>query len=161
MFQEYPRLCIKCGEPENYQEQTMDNIKLGADQMAGDGNYSLGTPENYLAFVHNREMSVKIAALRKIRKSMQQQDLYISKLPKEFQELMFDNDYANQASHQVDVLLKALFGSLYEDVAWFLYEFEAGKTPGPHLRLATGAEYVFLTDEDYFKYLEQYGKRLV
>lgn len=133
----------------------MNTIKAGAQQMAGDGGYQLSTPEKHQAFVHKRQMSTKLHALRQIRVSMQRQDEYLATLPQEFQQVVFDNTYANQASHQQDVLLKALFGDLYEDVLWFLYEFTPGKTAGPHVVTQDGTGYIFLTDEDYYTYLEQ------
>lgn len=97
-----------------------------------------------------------INLVKQLRASMQRQDEYINKLPREFQELLLDNTYSNYADIQRDQLMKAVFGDeYYEEVCWFFYEFEAGKTSGPHCRLPCGTEYTFKTDEDYFKYLEQ------
>lgn len=96
----------------------------------------------------------KIEVIKKLRISQLLQQAYVDGLPREFQELLIDNEYANEQDKQKHVLIEALFPDYAEDVYWFLYEFEAGKTRGPHLRLPCGTEYTFHTDADYFKYLE-------
>ena len=96
-----------------------------------------------------------INVVKQLRKLMQRQDEYIDSIPREFQEVVQDNEYSNCASMQVDIMLQALFGTkYYEEVCWFLYEFEAGKSKGPHVRLPCGTHYCFLTDDDYYTYLE-------
>lgn len=96
-----------------------------------------------------------INLVKQLRTSMQLQEEYIDKLPREFQELLFDNEYTSQLDFQRDELIKAVFGDkYYEEVCWFLYEFEAGKSQGPHVRLPCGTHYIFLTDDDYYTYLE-------
>ena len=95
-----------------------------------------------------------INVVKQLRKLTQRQDQYIESLPREFQEVVQDNEYTNCASMQTDVVLKELFGSeMYEDVCWFLYEFTPGKSPGPHI-IVNGTEYFLLSDDDYYEYLK-------
>lgn len=96
-----------------------------------------------------------IQVVKELRNLMQRQDQYIESIPREFQELVQDNEYSFCGSMQVDVLLQALFDTkYYHEVCWFLYEFTPGKSQGPHVRLPCGTHYTFLTDDDYYAYLE-------
>ena len=96
-----------------------------------------------------------IEVVKQLRQSMQRQDEYLAELPREFQEMLFDNAYSNYFEIQRDQLMQALFGNeMYEDIMWFLYEFTPGKSTGPHI-IVDGKEYVLLSDEDYYRYLEE------
>ena len=95
-----------------------------------------------------------IEVVKQLRINSKRQDAYIDSIPREFQELLLDNTYSNLAGMQCDVLLKALVGDMYEDISWFLYEFTAGKSKGPHCITEDGTEYTYKTDEDYYRYLE-------
>jgi hypothetical protein len=79
---------------------------------------------------------------------------YLDSIPPDINSVFFDNAYVNNLAMQRDVLIEELFGDMAEDVFWFLYEFEAGKSPGPHLILADGIKYTFVTDESYYEYLK-------
>jgi hypothetical protein len=96
----------------------------------------------------------KIQVVKELRLSMQAQDNYLAKLPREFQELLFENEYANLQDTQRDQLMRTLFAEHYEDVMWFLYEFTAGKSTGPHVISQDGTKYTFRNDNDYYTYLE-------
>jgi len=50
-------------------------------------------------------------------------------------------------------LIGELFTESYEDIFWFLHEFEAGKTPGPHIIHKDGTEFTFNYNEDFYKYM--------
>ena len=78
---------------------------------------------------------------------------YLDKYPYSFQDLVIGNEYAENLYHGQSILLRRVFGEYTEDVEWFLYEFTPGSSPGPHVILADGTEYVFNTDEDYYTYL--------
>jgi hypothetical protein len=54
---------------------------------------------------------------------------------------------------QIDILMNELFGVHAEEVYWFLYEFQEGKSSGPHAIEADGTKYTFKTNEDYYEYL--------
>lgn len=95
-----------------------------------------------------------INVVKQLRESTKQQESYLYALPREFQELLVDNEYTNQYDIQRTAMIQALFGDLTEDIEWFLYEFEPGKSKGPHLRYPDGTEFTFTTDDDYYKYLE-------
>lgn len=78
---------------------------------------------------------------------------YLEDYPYLFQDLVIGNDYTENLYRGQSLLLKHVFGEYTEDVTWFLYEFTPGSSPGPHVVLADGTEYVFNTDEDYYEYL--------
>ena len=98
-------------------------------------------------------MSV-VSTVRQIRALMLQQDAYVDSLPADIRVFVFDNAYCDLKDRQNSILAEALFGDLYEDIAWFLYEYVPGST-GPHAQLADGSEFTFHTDEDYYTYLEE------
>lgn len=94
-----------------------------------------------------------IELVKQLRESMKRQDEYLEALPREFQEMLFDNAYCSYFEIQRDQMLQVLFGNeMYEDINWFLFEFTPGKSPGPHI-IVDGKEYVLNSDEDYYRYL--------
>ena len=96
-----------------------------------------------------------IDIVRKLKDLGTKQDEYIKTIPSDIGSAFFDNEYTYLISMQRDLLINQLFGDMADDVTWFLYEFEAGKSPGPHCILADGTEYVYNTNEDYYTYLTE------
>lgn len=82
-------------------------------------------------------------------------DAYMGTIPPDISSAFFDNTYVNSLFTQKELLINALFGDMAEDVSWFLFEFEAGKSPGPHCITKDGKEYFYHTDEDYYEYLKE------
>ena len=104
-------------------------------------------------------VQLAVSVARELRGLMLQQSAYIESLPKHVREFVFDNDYTALQDRQNALLSEAFFGDMYEDVAWFLYEFVPG-SKGPHVTLEDGQEFTFNADEDYYSYLEAvYGAR--
>ena len=99
----------------------------------------------------NKEL---IDVVRKLKELDNQGDKYLQSIPSDINSVFFDNTYVNALQMQKDMLINLVFGDMTDDVSWFLYEFEAGKSPGPHCITADGTEYFYHTDEDYYKYLE-------
>ena len=95
-----------------------------------------------------------IDLVRKLKELDVTGDVYIQSIPRDINSAFFDNAYVNGLRLQKDMLMDLLFGEMVEDVSWFLYDFEAGKSTGPHCIAADGTEYFYHTDEDYYKYLE-------
>jgi len=95
-----------------------------------------------------------IDLVRKLKDHETRMNQYLDSIPSDLNSVFFDNAYVNNLAMQRDALIEELFGDMAEDVYWFLYEFEAGKTPGPHLQLADGTKYTFVTDESYYEYLK-------
>ena len=50
------------------------------------------------------------------------QDEYLDKIPDDLKDSVFDNAYTNSLGRCNDKLAEAVFGELWEDVAFFLYE---------------------------------------
>ena len=94
-----------------------------------------------------------VKVVRELRQLQLKQAAYLDALPREFQELLFDNEYTSHLEVQRSLLLQSTFGDLCEDVEWFLYEFEPGRTRGPHVITPDGTKHSFETDEDYYTYL--------
>lgn len=93
-----------------------------------------------------------IELVKELKRLDIQAENYISKLPSEFS-IIFDNDYTNCKGLMFDKTAQILFGSMYEDIMWFLYEWKPGNKK-PQIWLADGTTYVLETEEDYYKYLE-------
>lgn len=99
-----------------------------------------------------------VDVVRKLKNYDDEKSKYIESIPSDISSAFFDNTYTNAQSMQVDCLMEALFGNMIEDVCWFLYEFKAGKSSGPHCILKDGTEYTFNTNEDYYDYLLTQGE---
>lgn len=98
-----------------------------------------------------------IDVVRKIKEHDVVMHNYIDTIPDDIGSAFFDNTYTNAQSLQRDILIEALFGDMHTDVEWFLYEFTAGRTPGPHCVLEDGTEFTYNTNEDYYEYLRVHG----
>ena len=96
------------------------------------------------------EMILVVRHLKEMEEKMNQ---FISSIPPDINSVFFDNVYVNCLAVQRDRLIGELFTESYGDIFWFLLEFEAGKTPGPHIILKDGTEFIFKTNEDFYKYL--------
>lgn len=95
-----------------------------------------------------------IDVVRKLKQLNNQRLKYLEKVPADIACFLIDNSYTEALQKQIDLLVESLFGDMAEDVSWFLYEFEAGRSPGPHLILGNGKAYTYITDEDYYEYLK-------
>ena len=96
------------------------------------------------------EMILVVRHLKEMQEKMEQ---YLSSIPPDLNSVFFDNVYVNCLQVQTDRLIGELFTESYEDIFWFLHEFEAGKTPGPHIIRKDGTEFTFNYNEDFYKYL--------
>jgi len=94
-----------------------------------------------------------ILLVRKLKDMEEEMDQYIDTVPLDLRQVLFDNSYVNGMALQRDRLVEALFGDMAEDIFWFLCEFKAGRSPGPHVILKDGTEFTFNYNEDYYKYL--------
>lgn len=95
-----------------------------------------------------------INTVRELKQLNKQRLEYLEKVPNDIACFLIDNAYTERLRQQVDLVIAQLFGDMAEDVCWFLYEFEAGQSPGPHVILADGKAYTYITDEDYYEYLK-------
>ena len=97
-----------------------------------------------------------IDVVRKLKDWDTEQSEYLDTIPPDINSVFFDNTYVGLMGKQKDLLIQHLFGEAAEDILWFLYEFTAGKSPGPHCILANGTEFTYTTNEDYYEYLRDY-----
>jgi hypothetical protein len=95
-----------------------------------------------------------IDVVRKLKYLDNEMDAYLNTVPSDIGCVIFDNGYVNSLYTQKELLINALFGDMAEDVSWFLFDFQAGKSPGPHCITKDGKEYFYHTDEDYYDYLK-------
>jgi len=65
-------------------------------------------------------------------------------------EFVFENTYIELESKSNDLLMKAFFGNLVDDVYWFLYDWEKGFTITVNNR-----QFVINSIDDYFKYADE------
>ena len=96
-----------------------------------------------------------ILVVRHLKEMQEKMEKYISSIPPDLNSVFFDNVYVNCLQVQTDRLIGEYFNesNVYEDIFWFLHEFEAGKTPGPHIIRKDGIKFTFETNEDFYKYL--------
>lgn len=90
-----------------------------------------------------------INLVRKIKDLDTQAIEYINKVMYPIDCFILDNEYSNCNALIQSALLKQVFGDMYEDISWFLYEWKPGYTIG-----VGDVTYVINSEEDYYKYLE-------
>jgi hypothetical protein len=95
----------------------------------------------------------KIELVKFLKDGVEASNVYVDSIPRDIRTSVFDNTYSDIQDKMVNELVKAHFKTMATDVFWFLYEFTAGKTAGPHVSI-DGVDYYFNTNEDYYKYLE-------
>ena len=95
----------------------------------------------------------KIAVVKALKDLQEQGGEYIDSVGSEFIGIIMDNEYCNTRGLMIDVLSRAFFKDMDCDVSWFLYDFKAGTTIGPHLITSDGINWTFHTNEDYYEYL--------
>lgn len=91
-----------------------------------------------------------IELVKSLREARNTQDNFIDSLPSSINEAFFDNGMVNSLYSTQSKLLKIVFGELYEEISWFLWEFK----DGAKMWEADGTERIFATEDDYYKYLE-------
>jgi hypothetical protein len=96
-----------------------------------------------------------ISVLKEVRSLHREANNYLDKVPNDLQMYIMDNTYSNAISIINDRLLHALFGNMYEDVSWFLFEFKPKDTP--QIWLADNTPITLTCDEDYYQYLRDHG----
>lgn len=96
----------------------------------------------------------KIELVKFLKDSVVASNEYIESIPRDIRSGFFDNEYCNTQDKMCDELVRAHFKDMATDIFWFLYEFEAGKTEGPHITTADSVEWTFNSNDDYYKYLE-------
>jgi hypothetical protein len=94
-----------------------------------------------------------IEVVRKLKSLDNEAEEYISPIPYDIANAIFDNTYVNAKGLMLDTVVDALFGVNTEEVVWFLYEWKPGNKE-PQIFLADGTKIVLETEEQYYKYLE-------
>jgi hypothetical protein len=95
-----------------------------------------------------------IAIVKQLKETREALDVYLDSVPSDLRVSVCDNKFVDLLETMVHLLTDKVFESFKEDIYWFLYDFEAGKTNGPHIIDATGQKYTFKTNKAYYKYLE-------
>jgi hypothetical protein len=95
-----------------------------------------------------------IAIVKQLKEKKEAQDVYFQTIPTDLRVSVIDNKYVNLLETTVQILTDKLFEGIEEDIYWFLYDFEAGRTEGPHIIDAKGKQWTFKTNKAYYKYLK-------
>lgn len=95
-----------------------------------------------------------IKLIKEIRELDQKAEEYINKLVYPIDMFMVDNEHSNCQSLIQSKLMREVFGDMYEDVTWFLYEWKPGYTITTGANTPEEKTYVIETEENYYKYLE-------
>lgn len=93
----------------------------------------------------------QIQLVKEIRELDQQASTYLIKLPSLIDTFIIDNEYANCQSRIQSILMQSIFGEVYDDICWFLYEWQPGYT----IEVLGGTVYILNTEEDYYNYLRK------
>lgn len=75
---------------------------------------------------------------------------YINKLITPIDSFLVDNEYSRCNRIIQRKLLNEVFGDMYEDILWFLHEWQPGFT----IEVRGLPIFIINTEEDYYKYLE-------
>ena len=97
---------------------------------------------------------VNVEIVKKLKEYDSASEEYINSLPSGL-DIVYDNPYVDSKLKMIDLLVNMLFKKDADEVKWFLTEFTAGKSSGPHIILADGTEFTFKTNEDYYEYLRK------
>lgn len=71
-------------------------------------------------------MKTKEGLFRELYRNGEKQKEYADKIPLDIRMAFIDNEYAVRMNHENVMLLKAVFGSHYDSVSWFLNEWRPG-----------------------------------
>lgn len=93
-----------------------------------------------------------IDVVRKLKELDNTSTLYLDSVPREFIGIMVDNPYSDSQWQMYRILSMELFGTMYEDIQWFLTEWN----PDRNFRFwfSDGTEICIKCEDDYYKYLE-------
>lgn len=83
-------------------------------------------------------------------------DEYLDKIPDDLKDSVFDNQYTNSLGWCHDRLAEAVFGELWEDVAYFLYERPILSNIGKVV--VNDVTYEFSTIDEFFDYMKSAHK---
>lgn len=99
-------------------------------------------------------MNIKASELKtylsKHKTEMERGSAWIDSMPSDINSAFFDNTYVNSLDTQISLTQKMLFGDLYEDISWFLYEWNPKHGV---ITMPDGTSYNIQTLDDYISYL--------
>lgn len=99
-------------------------------------------------------MNIKASELKtflsKYRQDMERGDKWIYALPIDISAAFFDNKYIDSLYARESLSMQMLFGDLYEDISWFLYEW---KPEHGEITMSDGTKYNIQNLDDYMAYL--------
>ena len=90
------------------------------------------------------------AYLSRYKKLMEDGDKWLNKVPSDISAAFFDNDYVNSIENRQDLTMKMLFDDMYEDISWFLYEWNPSRG---EVITAKGVKYNIKNLDQYISYL--------
>lgn len=85
-----------------------------------------------------------------IRENTIKGDSWLDSIPSEIQFSYFDNPYVMSIERNLMLTMQLALGELYEDVSWFLYEWNPNHGK---ITMRDGTEYNILGLDDYLQYL--------
>lgn len=90
--------------------------------------------------------------VRALDASKRKANAYLDNLPSEFSTLLTNNVYSDAFFEQIQVLAKALFEEIWDDVDWFLSEWQPGFTITTHVDTPQEIDYEIKSVDDYLAY---------
>jgi hypothetical protein len=90
--------------------------------------------------------------LLKLKESDSAGSTWLGSVPRDINDAFFDNEFVNCMHKHIADLQKVVFGSLYDDIGWFLYEWQPGYTIETS-ETNQARTYVINNIDDYIEYL--------
>ena len=93
---------------------------------------------------------------KRVKTLYKQQEEYLETIPTDIRPLFYDNEATNCDGLIIDAIAKELFGEMYEEFCWYVYEWDGSPSKCGY----NDVEYIIKNEEDYFKWIKDvwYGK---
>ena len=100
---------------------------------------------------------MKAKTVKKLIQNIQEQRKvgydWLNNINYQIRTVFFDNSYTESLHKQVDLLMRATFKDIYEEVYWFIMDWREGFT----ITNKDGKDYIINNLDDFIQYLSEEG----
>ena len=100
---------------------------------------------------------MKAKTVKKLIQNIQEQRKvgydWLNNINYQIRTVFFDNSYTESLHKQVDLLMRATFKDIYEEVYWFIMDWREGFT----ITNKDGKDYIINNLDDFVQYLSEEG----
>lgn len=97
-----------------------------------------------------------IDVIREVRHLYKMQTAYLSRIPKDIIDFLYDNEYASYQEIKLGIFERALFGENLDMVAWFLYKFDPENPRRTRYIADSGVAHFFESEDAVLEYLAEH-----